>query len=143
MNTNTVKAVDAIFGGEAVRFELQRDEIRFLETGLGGSAYECLNRLVGGRWTVTDLLLVLSAAVPASYAGGNDLSAGRRAMAKALGPHIASNVQAGEHAAVQRVLTENPPARYAVLAMKILEAALFGIAPDIANFDEDAVEEPA
>jgi hypothetical protein len=140
-NLNT--GVMATFGGQAVAMELQRDELPLLEASLDGSAYACLNRFIGGIWTVRELQLVLSAAMPIA-AGGfeeNSPAAHKRKMIKSMAEHgFATGVI--DSPVVLQVLRERPPARYAVLAVKLLEASLFGLPENQASFDED-VEEAA
>lgn len=140
MTANLVNHIDAKFGGEYIRFDL-RDEMVALEVSLAGGAYACLNRLVSGEWVLRDVQLVLSAAIPERHSGINPRSpeASIRRMnrsMKSLG--FASGVF--DSPFVLEVLKKNPPARYAVLAMKIVEAALFGIAEDQASFDENEAE---
>lgn len=140
MTTNLVNHIDAKFGGDYIRFDL-RDELVALEHSLNGGAYACLNRLVGGQWVLRDVQLVLSAAIPERHSGINPRSsvASIRRMNRSM-KSLGLPMQVFDSPFVLDVLKKNPPARYAVLAMKIVEAALFGIAEDQASFDENAAE---
>lgn len=141
MTANLVHHVEATFGGRQVRFDL-RDEIAALEVSLGGGAYSCLRRLVSGEWALRDLQLVLSAAIPfdLSEVPSNSVEAKLKRADRRLAEYTGISAGVAESPFVLRVLKENPPARYAVLALKVLEAGLFGIASDQATFDEGAVE---
>jgi hypothetical protein len=135
MTTDLVTYVDATFGGKAVRFELDRTTmIPALESSLNGGAYECLNRLIRGAWQLRDIQLVLSAAIEIEHAEFISVLNRRP-------PIMGISFPVQSSPAVVRVLNDNAPARYAVLAMKVLEAALFGIAKEQASFDENAAAE--
>lgn len=110
-----VDHVDATFGGERVRFRLAPEHLPGFEAAIQGPAYQCFTRFAGGWWTFRDVEAVLTAALPLDV----DAAAARR---------------------VQAALRSRPPAVYAVLATKILEAALFGIDPAVAVFDEEVAE---
>lgn len=143
MTTETVGYVDAVFGGERLRFELDRKDIPGLEAMLGGSAYQVFTKFAGGFWTIRDLEGVLSASVPAQVEDAADRN--NRAMlfkmARMMGESGFSHGAVSPY--VQGVLRKNPPARYAVLAMRVLEASLFGIAQADASFDETDMVEAA
>lgn len=108
--TARVGHVDAVFGGERLRFELLRDELVAFETLAGAPAFTVLTRLARGAWSVRELATVLRFAHPAGFTA----SAG----------------------AVAEVLRERAPVPYVALASKVLEAALMGIDAGEAGFDE-------
>lgn len=104
-----VRHVEAEFGGEEVRFELVERLVggeSTLEIALGGGRrpMSLLNAFIAGQWSNGDLHAVLHAALPAERR--NDF-------------HFVSSVISGA-----------PPAPLAMLAGKILEAYLFGLADE-------------
>lgn len=137
MTANLVNYIDAKFGREYIRFDL-RDELVALEHSLASGAYACLNRLVSGEWVLRDVQLVLSAAIPERHSGIDPRSAeaGFRRVSRSM-KSLGMPLRVLDSPFVLEVLKKNPPARYAVLAMKIVEAALFGIAEEQAFFDEN------
>lgn len=108
--TARVGHVDAVFGGERLRFELLRDELVAFETLAGAPAFDLLARFARGAWSVRELLTVLRFAHPAGYMGSG--------------------------ATVAEVLRERAPMPYVMLATRVLEAALMGIEAAEAGFDE-------
>lgn len=109
-----VDHVDAVFGGEQLRFRLAPEALPVFEREIRGSAHQCFLKISGGFWTFAEVEAVLAAALPAP----------RRA----------------DGSIIQRALCSRPPAAYAILAAWILEAALFGIEDSLAIFDENAAE---
>ena len=117
MQDTLVNQVDAAFGGQAVRFSLSRDPqaCASLEAAIG-SPFGAYKRFVANLWTVTDVRLVLAHATPGVWL---------------LHGHT-------RVAAVDAALTARSAVTYAPLAVRILEAFLFGLEPARAVFDEDA-----
>lgn len=110
-----VDHVDATFSGEPIRFRIPPENLPGFEAVIHGSAYQCFTRFAGGWWTLADVEAVLTAALPCQPSRSTSRP-------------------------VQAALRSRPPAVYAVLATKILEAALFGIDDAVAVFDERAAE---
>lgn len=143
----TCRHIAATFGGQSIRFELTSDSIAALENSLRVSAFDLLKHMVAGRWTMRQLFLVLSAAIPSDQSGGGpDGTESKAAELERLvmatsGRTFGQTVV--ESPAVKTVLDDNPPARYAALAVAILDAALFGVDAEQATFDEKASEEAA
>ena len=120
--------VDAIFGGEDRVFCIQREDLRAFELAVGMPAYQMFTRFAGGFWTLRDLRAVLVFALaskeadPAldlirSFAAVTDEGGGvDRVNAEHLGRLASAPI-------VADVLTSNPPAPYAMLALKVIEAA--------------------
>jgi len=132
---NKVNHVDAVFGGKQVRFAIERADIEAFERLAGVPAFALLQKLANGTWSVGDLKIVLNfASMPDSR---------RHFLRKAakiglLSPALM--VPPGLVTDVDKVLNTAAPAPFAVLAMKVLEAALFGLPEDQATFDEKAAE---
>ena len=105
-----VRHVDATCGGESVRFELPTPTpiVGPMQPALR-EPFATYKRFGSGDWSGSDIFQVLSEAHPKRIA--------------AL-PVIAETI------------TAKPAATYAGLAVKILEAHLFGIDADRAHFDE-------
>lgn len=118
-----VDHVDALFGGERIRFRVAAADLPSLEALLGGSAYQCFTKFAGGFWTLAELETVIAFAWPSP--DGGERGAG---------------IPADARLSVQRTLRSVPPGIYAALAMRILDAALFGLDETAACFDERAVE---
>lgn len=116
--------VDGVFGGEPVRFGLSRkpERMQMFEAVLGGPLYDLFRRFATGHWTMRELQGVLAEAY-------GDATGTRSSSASFI---------------VADVLTRNPPGIYAPFASKVLEAALFGLEPAEARFDEgDALKASA
>ncbi|MFI5410148.1 hypothetical protein [Kaistia sp. UC242_56] len=133
--TEMTGSVLATFGGQEMRFAIAREDLVALEMAIGLPAYTIFTKFAGGLWSVTDLCTVLNfAAMSASDKAPHRQTAAvgfnsyvlDRALGRGCGP-----------SRIDRVLLDNAPARYAALALKILEASLFGLAPDDAVFDEN------
>lgn len=144
MSTAMVNYIAAKFGGEEIRFELKRSDIVALENTLGGSAFQTLKRFTANVWTMREVQIVLSAAIPEESADRDRNSA--EALLASMHAQLlntpggSSYVTVLDSRRVLAVLRDNPPAVYAVLAQLVLEAALLGIDPTHATFDESAME---
>jgi len=115
-----VYSVAAVIDGEVVTFELGRDRAsawRMQKLFRLGSAFTQFQAFSLGSWSVEDVRTVLVEA----YAGD------------------------GEPAQfVERLLVTNPVGRITPLAIKVLEAFLFGVPPERASFNDlDPFEELA
>lgn len=119
-----VDHVDALFGGERIRFRVAPADLPSLEALLLGSAHQCFTKFAGGFWTLAELETVIAFAWPSP-----DDAAPRGA-----------GIPVDARLSVQRTLRRVPPGIYAELAMRILEAALFGLDQAAARFDEREVE---
>lgn len=110
--TEKVRHVEARFNGQMWRFELREKLVggfSRLEAQLGGrKPYPLFQTFATGAWSVADLEAVLSAALPFADSDTSALDA---------------------------FLSRAAPAPYAILAVKILEAYLFGLPPADAVFD--------
>lgn len=135
MSPSKIDHVDAVFGGRSVRFRLAPDDIPSFEALIQGSAYQCFTKFAGGFWTFADVEAVLRYALPADLGDDNAVMVALERKAAALGMGMPSRKRSDF---VSRVLVSRPPAIYAVLASRILEAALFGIEAELAAFDENA-----
>lgn len=123
--------VNAYFNGELREMRLRRDLVAAFEHETGGSAFNLLRRLTSGVWTRTDVQIVLEYALISDAAAARMIKLGRAGFMGRLPVHPS----AGKSAACA-VLDRSPLAPYAVLAARILEAALYGLKPADANFDE-------
>lgn len=112
--TDRLAHVDAVFGGESLRFELLREDLHSFEVVANTPAFALLARFTRGIWTIKDLYTVLRFAHPNGYTGSVD--------------------------GVALVLQERAPMPYVLLATRVLEAALFGIDKADAVFDETLIE---
>jgi hypothetical protein len=114
--------VTATFGGQAIKFQLAHDArtVAYLEHAIG-SPFAVWKRLAAGNWTVRDVSAVLSFAHPD------------------FAPVLVSNVPGLPFPAPEAVadaVQRNPAGIFAGLAVKILEAFLFGLPEERATFDE-------
>ena len=109
-----VSHVDAVFGGERMRFELLRDELVSFEVLAGAPAMTVLGHYLAGGWSMRELVTTLRFAHPAGY------------------------LRSGE--AVASALRERGPAIYLQLAARVLEAALMGVPPVLGVFDEASID---
>lgn len=146
--TKTVSHVDALFGGQRLRFELQRDRetIDKLESAVS-SVSACWGRFNSGDWTMKDVRTVLALAHPHVPVPGMlkkpELRSLANVMREAKGlppkpeptflPPRGVNVEV-----IDRVLAVRPLATYAPLAGAILTAAFIGLPAAAAVFDESA-----
>ncbi|WP_131193721.1 GTA-gp10 family protein [Lichenihabitans psoromatis] len=107
--------VEAIFAGDPVRFALRPDQasVESLEAAIG-SPFAAFTRFRDGVWTISDIRMVLGHAFPDAV-----LMQGLTRVAT-----------------VDAAIVARPAATYAPLAIKILEAFLFGLAADQARFVE-------
>lgn len=109
-----VREVQAIFGGQHVRFRLHNRVRGDLETQLGVSAAAMRQVILAEAYDADDVLKVLAAASlpPIGLDDGG--------------------------ASVRAVLQRRPPETYAPLAVKVLTAFLTGLEIADSTFDEDA-----
>ncbi|MBS9475539.1 hypothetical protein [Ancylobacter radicis] len=124
--------INAIFNGKARRLQLRRETLTAFERELRGSAHALLRRLAQGDWTRSDVELVLE------YAMLTDSTAEALTGPAGLAMPSAARGALIGRTEVQRFLDAHPIAPYAVLAARLLEAALYGIEADAAHFDEGA-----
>jgi len=132
--TEMTGSVVATFGGQETRFAIAREDLAAFEMAIGLPAYTIFTKFAGGLWSVTDLRTVLNFAAMSSTE-----KAPHRATAQAgFNSYLLDlNLRRGcGPSRVDRVLLDNAPARYAPLALKILEASLFGLDPVDAIFNE-------
>lgn len=108
--------VEAVFGGRSVRFGLAKDarSIASLEAAIG-SPLAAFARFKASAWTLKDVRAVLAHAYP-----------GARLL------HGLTHVEA-----VDAALARRPAVTYSVLAIKVLDAFLFGLEANAASFDEE------
>lgn len=122
--------INALFDGRQCVLRLRRDVLRLFERDLNGSAFDLLRRLTGGQWTRRDVELVLE------YATMTDKQADHLAgMPVVVSTGLGMSNRGGS---VANLLNTRPIAPYAVLAARVLEATLYGIAAEDAGFDERA-----
>jgi hypothetical protein len=109
-----VGEIQARFGGRELTFRLERNEraVACFEAQ-AGTAFAMFQRFATGHWSPADVALVLAHA-----------SVG------------APNRSIGLDPAVDEVVARAPAGAYAPLAVKALEAFLFGVPPLAATFDE-------
>ncbi|MFG1465252.1 GTA-gp10 family protein [Xanthobacter sp. DSM 24535] len=119
--------VTAFIGGKQCVVCLRREVIESLECALNDSAYAVFRRFGRGHWTVNEVRTILNFAL---------LEDGQVSHLKKMIAFGFANVPVARHPLVDHVLETNPQAPYAVLALRCLEAALFGISPEFAVFDE-------
>jgi len=120
--------IKAYFAGEWRILRIRRETLPALEGVLGDSAYATFRRIVGGVWTVSELRAVLE------FAMLSDGNAARMVLASQMGMTINPSVFGG--GTVSETLGTRPVAPYALLAARLLEAALFDIPDDRSTFDE-------
>ena len=128
--TQKVLAVSAKVNGSHLNIELKRHALPYFETD-HGSALGTLQRLMNKGWRVQDITNVLNFAVRKQPAEGTDwmryeLS---KTMAKLEGKDKEPTV-------IDVAIALNGAGNYAVLASMVLYAALFGLAPEDAHFDD-------
>lgn len=139
-----VRYVDATFDGKKRRFELKRSRIEAFEKRLrwsasehdvemGASAYAAMRRFHKGGWTAADIEQTLA------FAG--ETQTATQATAERIERHAAQHGMAmtgmatGKPLKVMPAIERDGHAAYASLAETILRAALFGITPEEADFD--------
>jgi hypothetical protein len=130
-------SVAATFGGSAITFKIERQDLPLFEAYAGEPAYGLFREITRGGWTVEQLRSVLAFA---TIADGRlkQLRQLRRAIEgmSPLGPLYPYLADAA--AAVDAVFAQNPIAQYAGLAQSVLAGSLFGLADDDAVFVEAA-----
>jgi hypothetical protein len=111
--------ITARLGGREVALEIRRDLLeKFGQMlGLPEQLYAQYTRLATGQWTIEDV----RAPILAGFAGAN------------------GGWPIHHEATVDPVLRKNGHGHYVGLAARVIEAALFGVEPDAARWDEDAV----
>ncbi|GLK71569.1 hypothetical protein KHC23_12330 [Ancylobacter dichloromethanicus] len=122
--------VDAVFDGTRQRMGIPRSVLGNLDAEIGGSAFAALRRFVEGQWSRRDVEITLEYATLTPGEVKWILN-----MQGAIAGHRPPRVG---RSAVAILLDEKPIAPYAELAALIIEAALYGIAPAVAVFDEGA-----
>ena len=105
-----VDYVDAVFGGASVRFQMGPRRLEVFEA-MHGSARASLSRFLTNAWNVGELKAVLRSAHPDMF---------------------------GSISAIDDAIAARKPMTYAPLATSILVAALAGLEPETATFDEAA-----
>lgn len=129
--------VDAVFGGEHVRFILARDRssIVALEQAVG-SVSAAWGRFSAGDWTMNDVRSILVQAFPRSDRPAEDAL-------RSFLPRPTVGCISPRHETVEdhvdAVIGARPLATYAPLAGQLLTAAFIGLPTAVAVFDEDAV----
>lgn len=140
MSPSKFDHVDAIFGGHSVRFRLAPEDIPSFENLVQGSAYQCFCKFAGGFFTFENMEAVLRYALPAELGDDNPTLIALERKAGVMGVGQLSRKRSRF---VWRVIGSRPWGIYAVLASRILEAALFGIDAELVAFDENATMEAA
>ncbi|MBS9477654.1 hypothetical protein [Ancylobacter radicis] len=124
--------INALFGGQQRHLRLRRETLAAFERELRGSAHALLRRLAQGDWTRCDVELVLEYAMLTDSTAEALTGPAGLAMPRTFRGPLVGRTE------VQRFLDAHPIAPYAVLAARLLEAALYGIEADAAHFDEGA-----
>lgn len=139
-----VTHIDATFGGKSRRFEIARDKLTGFEYLAGQSAYSLFTKIAANGWTIDDLERVLGCALMDWSAPESRLNrVTLNALRLAVGPLRGSGaivIPPAITADVRRVFEGAGPARYAPLALMILEASLFGVDASDNVFNENASE---
>lgn len=143
--TVLLKHVDAVFDGERRRFELERRHIAAFENALGDSAFAAMKRFFEGTWLFRDVEKVLVYSHP--DVGATEVEKQFSALLRsiethqtAMSPSFASIGTARTDRRISELLVEHGHARYADLAGKVLAAAVMGLAPDEAHFDDGSLD---
>lgn len=132
MDNETKKAlsVQARVNGQYLTIELKRHALPYFEAD-HGSALNTLQRLMNKAWRVQDITNVLNFAVRKQPAEGTDWM--RYEMAKVMAKLEKKDK---ELTVIDEAISINGAGNYAVLASMVLYAALFGLDPADANFDD-------
>ncbi|HWK14816.1 MAG TPA: hypothetical protein VNS02_10495 [Rhizobiaceae bacterium] len=143
MSDSLVNYIDAKFGGQDRRFQILREDAHIVERTLGKAAYQTFLDLAEGRWWHRDVEIILSSGLgsfeePEGPSIGESL--GRLSVAFGNPPVHVDRRFYREDDDVIACLREHGAAKYAPLALKLLEALIFGITPADATFDENATE---
>lgn len=123
-----LKTITATFDGAERQFGIDRQFFPILEGSMGRSAYAVLKDFTGGRWTFSDVALVISFALYGPSAGDRQrfrmaIDATRFGM-----PFVGVGYAA--HPDVLKVLARDGHGTYADLAAEILADAIFGETAD-------------
>lgn len=141
-----VPYIIAVFDGKRRRFEIERELLGAFEQHHDDSAYAVLRRLVSGEWRVKDVEVVLKFGLKIR------LKEDERQwtyLAKDMYRKTGMSMQlpasllemAGVEVPVRDAITKHGAATYAELAMLILTAALMGLKPAEAVFDDGTLDE--
>lgn len=132
MSDETKKAVSvqAKVNGQYLKIELKRHALPYFEKD-HGSALSNLQRLMNKGWRVEDIKNVLNFAIRKQPAEGTDwlqyeMSKMRAKLEK----------KDKEPTVIDDAISANGAGNYAVLASLVLYAALFGLDPEDAHFDD-------
>ena len=134
--TDLVSHVDAVYNGKRHRFELKRNHLAAFEAALGDSAYAAMRRFVDGTWRFRDVELTLSFA----HSGATDAEEMLAAIMATMPDTSTAPFLHHTEFTVSRVLKKHGPATYAELAASVLVAALMGLQPEQAVFDDGSME---
>jgi hypothetical protein len=126
--------ITARFGGRDLTFKIAREDLGAFELYAGSSAFGLFRRIGAGAWTIADIKNVLRFATMPS----GELEQVRKTVSVA--PILVASTIGRAGGFVDSVLNTNPPGQYAVLALNVLGAALFGVEGADATFTD---EEPA
>lgn len=136
--TLPAKAIKAKFGGRDLVFELDRSKLPEIEIMLGEPAQRRLARITAFMATVEEIREVLDYAAPAGL--GREVPKRQEAMYREMTRTIEA-IRGKPRTFIGDVLSSNPPLKYSVLAQGVLAAALHGLPPDAAEFNEDEESE--
>lgn len=128
--------IAARFGGKDLTFSINRADLVRFEAAIEEPAQRRLDRIIGGFATISEIIEVIDYAGPPGY--GRPIPSGAVDIMR-VRLHRQGRI-GGDQSFSARVLRENPPAKYAVLAQGILAAALHGLPEDAATFDENEAD---
>lgn len=123
-------SVRARINGQYLDIELKRHALPYFEAD-HGSALNTLQRLMNKAWQVQDITNVLNFAIRKQPAEGTDWM--RYQMTKTLEKLEKKDK---ELTVIDEAIKVNGPGHYAVLASIVLYAAVFGLDPEDAHFDD-------
>ncbi|CAN7427564.1 hypothetical protein [Brucella pseudogrignonensis] len=123
-------SVRARVNGQYLDIELKRHALPYFEAD-HGSALNTLQRLMNKAWQVQDITNVLNFAIRKQPAEGTDWM--RYQMTKTLEKLEKKDK---ELTVIDEAIKINGPGHYAVLASIVLYAAVFGLDPEDAHFDD-------
>jgi hypothetical protein len=132
-------SISARFNGADRTFCIHRDDLPYFEARFG-SAFHLYKKLTSGPWTASDLLGILR------FASGprprRDCGVEMYQMNSVLNDMLASNPsQSRPPCPIEDAFAANGPAIYALLAQKVLAAALFQLMPDEKAFTDEVAED--
>jgi len=132
MNTETAKAltVNAKINGKQVNIGIQRHALPYFELD-HGPAFPTLQRLMHNGWRVDDVTNVLNFAVRKQPAEGMDAMQWQLFNKSGL-----LKRQDKQPTIIDDAVRTNGAGTYAVLASMVLYAALYGLPPEDAHFDD-------